>query len=637
MTLEELRKIAHGIRADKKAVNMTKRQFVNALGCEKRTSGNVWYINNFLSENQLTTHPWYENGNIDETMELRYKPTDISKSGFKLYSLSITGNYKNLKDISIDFEHSENYCSFIGLNGSGKSNILELISAIFYSLHHLTLPTTKNMKFEFSYTICYALEGKYYEITDGRLMTGEKLNFSMLPKNIIASYSGEDTRLWENYYKPIYDRYCGKLTAEQQGFAPPFLFYINKEQWEIAMLVLLYSEDIDVKAFIDSVLGKRKCTISFGFANKNSSKWTGTATEAFIDELRKKQTYTVEEFRNTVNNISFIDQASTLFYFLYGSSTGIDNRLISKINIHFDDGATLEGLSEGEKRMILANTIIHILATDNSLCLFDEPDSHIHISRKSELVKLIDSSKRYSILTTHSPVFLEKMKAENIRFVDNGKIETIDKLKQISDLTNGEFSYIEGAFILSSKNIIVVEGTNDIKYIKKAIDIFSVKDSKYNELKKLAFIPTGGASNTESFFNDVIINLLPPIKKLLYIFDYDDAGVDGWEKINKLKGTYSQIDILFYQEDYLTAYEPIKTKSKKSPCFVEDLFHENSYSDIVDELRRKSKFKDFKMITEPTSSKIKTHIEKNYRNLTAIDYNGFEPLLDKLLDIFPKE
>ena len=53
----------------------------------------------------------------------------------KLISLHING-YKNLKGkANFDFSHAENYCALIGLNGSGKSNVLEAISLIFASLY----------------------------------------------------------------------------------------------------------------------------------------------------------------------------------------------------------------------------------------------------------------------------------------------------------------------------------------------------------------------------------------------------------------------------------------------------------------------------------------------------------------------
>ena len=632
MTYQELENIAVQIRTNKQNYSINSDTFINALSCYRRTPGNVAYIDGFLRNNKIDTVPRYteSRGLID----LIYKPENKSSDNkFKLSYLHIN-LYKNLKNIVIDFENTDNYCAFIGLNGSGKSNVLEAISEIFYTLYHIaTLENTKsaNCKCSFSYTICYWLGEKHYCFKDGKLNTKEKINTTMLPTNLIASYSGEDVRLWGKYYKPIYERYCGKLTA-QAGFVPPFLFYINREQWEIAMVSLLYSEDIDVVSFIAKMLGDRKCTIVFEFNSKNSHKWTGTLTEAFIEELKKKTTYSVQEFRNTIDNISFINQSSTLFYLLYGSTTNDEYKLISKIDIQFDDGSSLDGLSEGEKRMILSNAIIHILATNNSLCLFDEPDSHVHISRKSELIKLIDSDIRYSVLTTHSPIFLGKMNPNNIRFVENGEIRPIDKLKQFIDLTNGEFNYMEGAFILSSKYSVVVEGTDDIKYIKKAIEVLSQKDPKYKKLEQIAFIPQGSAGHTRSFFNDIIIDQLPICSSILYIFDYDQAGVDGWNKIEDYKSTHSKLNNIFYQEDYTTIYDAA-IKNPQTPFFVEDLFHEEAYKSIVGCLPSVMKFKEFKSRSNLHKT-IKDHIEKHYATFDKGHYDGFIPLLNKMIEIF---
>ena len=349
MNKTELEALASQILKDHKSIPMTKRTFIYALGCEKRTSGNLSYMNNWLLSHNLTTNPDYSTGGIDENMELCFKYQIQSKS-FQIYHLHID-KYKNLEDFDVNFYDTEHFCCFIGLNGSGKSNVLEAISAIFYSLYHIATLKDGYKKYPcaFSYTIKYVLNGVFYEISDGLLKDGRKITLEMLPKNIIASYSGEDTRLWKMYYKPIYERYCSRMTATQ-GFAPPFMFYISKYEWSIALLTLLYSEDIDVVAFIRSLLGAKACEISFEYNVSNIKKWEGTTdVEALIEKLREKKTYTVESFREVINDISFIDQPSTLFYYLYKLSTESESQVIRKINVVFANSGTVEDLSEGEK------------------------------------------------------------------------------------------------------------------------------------------------------------------------------------------------------------------------------------------------------------------------------------------------
>lgn len=53
----------------------------------------------------------------------------------KLLKLEIRG-YKNLQDVEIDFSKSNGMTLVVGTNGSGKSNLLEVLSAIFSALYN---------------------------------------------------------------------------------------------------------------------------------------------------------------------------------------------------------------------------------------------------------------------------------------------------------------------------------------------------------------------------------------------------------------------------------------------------------------------------------------------------------------------
>lgn len=639
MTKEELNKIAQEINGDKQPKRLTKREFINAFGCEKRTSGNCYNIDLWLEKNDLETRPTYKEGWIDEEMSLCFK-YKIKSNNFQLYYLFIE-EYKNLRDFSIDFEPTNGYCCFIGLNGSGKSNVLEAISHIFYSLYHIATLKDGAKKYpcKFKYTIRYILNGSLYEINDGKLKGGSKITEEILPKNIIASYSGEDTRLWKECYRPIYEKYRSKMVATQ-GFKSPFMFYLSRYEWEISLLTLLYSEDVDVVKFIKELIGDSDCKITFEYNTTNIRKWEGTEIEGFIDKLRINDTYTVESFRSTINDISFIDQASTLFYCLYKCRTDGDNQIIRKINVEFENKGSIDGLSEGEKKLINANVIIHILSTKDSLCLFDEPDAHIHIGKQRKLRELIDTDNRYSLVTTHSPVFLDMLYNDcNIRYMDNGKALNTNKLKQINTLSEGEINYFEGAFILSSKKILVTEGKYDGKYLKKAIEVFSKKDRSYLRLNEIAVIQAGGASNSVEMFDETLKPVLANIEKLVFLYDYDKGGFDdGWKKIDAQKGSDGKIIPLFYQHDYKTFFTTKPNEDKSNTVLVEDLFSEESYLKIVEIVTKGKTHKDFRCIRfeegKSTSEAIKRYIEKNYSSFRDEWFVLFKPVLDELLDVF---
>lgn len=651
MNKEELENIISQIVSTKVSGEISIRELHNALGWEKRSSRSIPFAKKYLLDNSIITNPDLESTwdwHIDSKIKLKYNYTETSED-FRLYYLRVVG-YKNL-NIDLDLLNSNNYCCLIGLNGSGKSNVLEAISKIFFSLYHIATLKDGLRKYpcKFNYTIRYTLRNNFYEITNGRLENGEQITIDILPKNIIASYSGEDTRLWKECYKPIYEKYRSTMVATP-GFVPPYMFYISRYEWEISLLTLLYSEDVDVVKFIKETLGITNCNISFEYNTSNIRKWEGTNIEALIEAIKETSVYTIDSFREKISNISFIDRSSTLFYCLYKCRTDGDNQVIKKINISCGRKGSLEGLSEGEKKLINANVVIHILSTPNSLCLFDEPDAHIHISRQKDLKQLFRDYNRYSIVTTHSPVFLDIMYDDNnIRFMSDGKALDTTKLKQINKLTDGTINYFEGAFILSSKRILVVEGKYDDRYLKKAIDVFSKSNNKYKKLNEIAVFSANGASEAEIIYKQAFEHCIDRIEKIVFLFDYDDGGwKDGWKKIKAIHDVNSKVIPLFYQDNYSSTAYPTsdndvkivngdKCIKKENSFLVEDLFSENSYSDLIFPVISARKHKDFRKLTfgkNGTAGAIKEHIQKEFNDFNDSWYIGFQPVLDKLMEVF---
>lgn len=79
----------------------------------------------------------------------------------RLLSLTLDGQYKGSKDQTFNFEDSDdNVIAFIGLNGSGKSQLLELIAECFAYLERLQRIDFKNKgHLGFDFTLIYSLSG----------------------------------------------------------------------------------------------------------------------------------------------------------------------------------------------------------------------------------------------------------------------------------------------------------------------------------------------------------------------------------------------------------------------------------------------------------------------------------------------
>ena len=170
----------------------------------------------------------------------------------KINYLKING-YKNLKaKAEFDFSKCQNYSAIIGVNGSGKSNVLEAISMIFGNLYD-----KKKVSFDWNYEIKYEIRGDEIIIKDG-VITNKKVKSkdvkNFLPAQVIACYSGEEQRLWEEIYSPFYMAYFNKVLSRYPDFKPELL-YINKFCWNIALIALMCSEKEEVKRFLKDDVG----------------------------------------------------------------------------------------------------------------------------------------------------------------------------------------------------------------------------------------------------------------------------------------------------------------------------------------------------------------------------------------------
>lgn len=563
----------------------------------------------------------------------------------KLKSLYIK-KYKNLSG-TYNFEESNAYIALIGLNGSGKSNLLEVTSIIFKIISGLC---PQNSIGDFSFT--YEIDGRVYyaEYWDynGKLFIN---NTQRRPSSIISCYSGEDDRLWKHGYEDYYVRFFNAAIAG--GEYKPTSLYINKYCWKIAFISLLFSENEDVKRFITDKLHVSHDTITVQFKTKkdanpqahDASNWYKRVEAKFggkeilIDELINN-----EDVELLCGKYPYLTNDQIVFYYLYflympdkRGTLGLEaDKIIESIDIKLN-GYYFDNLSEGEKKLILIECITKVLGDENSLVLLDEPDAHTHIAMKKDLLKLISEFEGQTIMTTHSPMFLNKrwdgFDENNIFYMHDGKLENTEPLKHLAELTDNELDFFDSSYILGAKNLLVVEGPNDKRYLEKAISIFSKKDDKYKKLSQIAILPGNSAGNAKALYELVLKNKMQKIDHLIYLFDFDEGGYDGWKSIKKIVD--DKVKCLFYQLDY---NEPLDTSNKPTgndTIMVEDFFSEKAYEHIVlkEKLDSKHSHKDFRNFKTNIASSIKTYIENNYSKGSFKEewYDSFSSVLNKLL------
>ena len=556
-------------------------------------------------------------------------------------------NYKNLaKEFS--FEQANNYVALIGLNGSGKSNLLEAISLLF--AHTMGIEVDSPFA---QYRLTYDIRGHRVDITEGDSLANGTISEENLPSSLIACYSGEDNRLWNSGFERYYVDFFNK--AIRGGEYKPKVLYINKYCWKIAFLSLLFSEKDEVKSFISDKLHIDTDSVYVHFFTKDganpqrhdASNWYGRVSAKYpniqilVNDLKSNEDV-------DLNCIKYpgLTPDQIVFYYLYflhmpdkqGSLGLAADKLIEKIEISVN-GYDFDNLSEGEKKLILIECITNVLGDESSLILLDEPDAHIHIAMKKDLLKLISEFEGQTIMTTHSPMFLNKrwngFVEKNIFYMHDGKIEDTEPLKHLAELTDNEIDYFEGSFILSSKKIIVTEGPYDILYLKHAIDKFADENPNFVKLKdQVAFMHAGGANNAKALYDQTLYPICSRIERLVFVFDYDKEGFNGCKQLRDslVANNDNMTKTIYYQEKYDS--ELSEKPNDSTSYMAEDLFDPVSYASKVNPVHMMNTHKQFRNNKQATSDAIKEYIKIAYPNFEKEWLQNFKPVLNKLLDVF---
>ncbi|ABV67962.1 hypothetical protein Abu_1715 [Aliarcobacter butzleri RM4018] len=584
----------------------------------------------------------------------------------KLKRLWVNG-FKNLKDFEINFESNEGITLLIGNNGSGKSNILEAISAIFVSL-------IEKKKVDFEYEIEYILDVNevdknfYIELKIITLQNGNSEytysfkiddlakqknqflgNYNYLPSHIITSYSGEETRLWDLYYEKFYKDYIKKAITPTDRANHLKMIYVNKYHWKIAFLLLAVYDRGD-NSFIKNIL-KIDSVESIGF-KFNIAKFPSFRNQAG-ELLRLARSLTPNNLPNV--NYTNLDDIKTIFQnfgherdlflllvgaFLPARDT---NKLILDIDIKFKKLNVLldvNCLSEGEKKLILVKMILEYLSFEKALVLLDEPDSHIHIQNKKVFKELVSSyENRFSILTTHSPTLTHSFDDKHISMLNNGKIEDKQKQEIFSHITDGIWNYQEqSVFLSSTKNIILlVEGKHDKIHIEEA---FKRLKSNYQTLNFEIF-STDGATNLKQLVVGFATSDYDfEHKKVIAIFDDDQEGKKGLSRenfepiaqnnlINKLKSNNKFYGFLLPKQSGFT-----------SECTIENMYTSDKYQMALNQvLERRMQTptffnnKSIDNISKAIKDDAKNQLANNCKEFVPEDFEHFKELFNLIKEI----
>lgn len=589
----------------------------------------------------------------------------MASNFFKLKKLNIRG-YKNISNLDIDFSEKNGTTVLIGQNGCGKSNVLEAISSIFAGLYK-----NRFHKPDFEYTINYEINGYDIEIDLTKSVYSIKVNGAtwsktafqhsvnhFLPKKTIACYSGECQRLWGKYYKPYYDNYCSIIKKLDAVPELPML-YIDKRNLAISLLTLFFfdfNDYTDIKEFCNTKLNIKEIRdITFSYNLQNVKKWNDNSVILMIKRLNtiiqrpvmfaNEVTLSLQSLKKS---LSYLDERE-FFKTLYAATMLEKDSAIADItyDIVLNNGNVIkiDDLSEGEKKNILLETILEALADENSLLLFDEPDSHIHISRKAELKELFEKyTHRESILTTHSPTLAVKFEGhiEGLGIDKDGHTVKIDsdKAKLISAITEGMWNVHEqNLFLASNKPLtLLVEGKTDKIHLETA---FKHLKSDYTNLDFDIF-----AMNSSEHIKETLLGLscseISWDKKFIGIFDNDHAGekaltngfgkMAGNNKIQQIKHNDVKSSNCFY-----ALLLPKKDEFGAEAFTIENCYLPEKYQEALKQAmaEKEGHFEGLSIdrIANDLKNKAKTILAEQAKSFDETEFDGFKPLFDLIEEI----
>ena len=548
---------------------------------------------------------------------MRIKEIKIANKAFKNLDVSLVNNTSGVM-------------AFIGNNGSGKSNLLEAISSIF---KHLYDKKEKDIPFNFS-LVYTTFNGRTVEITKNELLVTTKIHnqgntdfYSCLPKQIVAIYSGEEDRLWREYYKPIYDDFISKISKSFQEEFPKML-YLNKFYWHISLLCLLLNRFNNPEdKFCEEILGINNVhSVKFEF-KKNYQGYPSNNVLRFISTIDAKDEYTLDELQEVIKNYDI----NEVFKYLYIAFTPKEEKILQNITIEYNNNLNIEDFSEGEKKMILVKAALEFAAQEDSLFILDEPDAHIHLSNKIQIRNVLEEyqQNRQIIITTHSPTLTKAIPKEGIYCLEKGKVKEFKDIVEVTKyLANKEDIY---KLLFSKSNILIVEGKTDDKYIKKAIELYK------DDFPNLDFqILRVGGTDDENIKNLIDTIALKDEQKIIVLVDRDEAGYNVYKKIFS-NSSRKRKDVLSekYSDNIHFLMLPCKDNNNDKNFVIEEYFAKTDIEKVsIDYLKRfieetSESFGSFPKIGEKLKKeKLPEFCESN--DCTKQSMEGFKVLLTEL-------
>jgi len=605
----------------------------------------------------------------------------------------IIENFKSIKKIEFDIKkYGDSYTTmFLGINESGKSNILEAISFLDTPEKEFDYNTIHNQKdndnnpIDLWFYLDFENQNTYLAEIKKKIENGSILNFEIgdvvknvylqknekefsdsiefklkkLTKNLFIkkitknetidgqvkiidsfeiSKKNDEENTYEELTEEVFKKYFeDEITNLIKKYVPSVSFWKPSEKYLIS--------EVDLNTFKDDVNSNIPLKNIFALAGITKSEEIKTKIEDMSNTSLR---------RGLASNLS--KETTSYVKKIWKHKINIDIEITdsNKCNVSIkDDGVNNENTfhqmsvrSEGFKQFISLILSLSIetkkLGKTNNLILIDEPEAHLHPSGIRDLrEELLEIGKNnYLFVSTHSPFLVDRKNKERNIIIKKNNIALTEKkeIKSEEDIRDDEV--LDEAFGINvykdllNPHRILVEGSSDKIILQKA---FQVKGYKYG-------ITNGTGSNivqTASKLNHDDI-------KVLIIVDDDKDGKEHKDKILKINGVYSKENVFTIRDIVGQIIDKGTIEDILGKDFIESKFKEFYKSEFSEDctynLSENSPFLEQIKIFLQQESKFKNETLDKFKKKVSDDFNPVKttfdtkfPLLKLLVDEIQKK
>lgn len=268
--------------------------------------------------------------------------------------------------------------------------------------------------------------------------------------------------------------------------------------------------EYDALRVVDSLIEKSLETLDTNPDYINAMNKIEELQQGILDGISNQIIEPLQEFLPTVRNVQIHIQNER-------------RRIAMRRNteIIIDDGTPTPIQQKGDGiKSLTALAILNIPARVDrvSVVAIEEPESHLHPESARQLYDTIMSlSQTHQIvLTTHSPLFVNRTNLKENIIVNDGKTTPVKKIKEIRDVLGIHIS----DNLTNAEHALIVEGEDDKIALEKLLPSMSTKIKRAIQNGTFIIDYIGGAGNLPyklSFYRNLQC-------KYHVLLDNDDAG-----------------------------------------------------------------------------------------------------------------